>query len=480
MIKKIFAMVFAVLMSLVCLTACGKDNGAQNPEDAKYTVTIKETPASYGSVKIKGIDDDVMPIGGFIGPTANYSFNGYKYPSIITDAVYEKMAMAGVNLVFDMKHDYATIKEGSNQQKCLELAKKYGIQYIVMDTSLVNAQPEDPANIFVGDAAKMKERITAYQDYPISGWYVRDEPRQRVFNKLGEFYDVMHGVNAELNNAGYIGYTNLFPNIGGAGLAGEGMQPITYQQYIDYWAAEAPGFLMYDYYPMAGAGTLVGGNWFTFLQMYQTAAEKNNMPFWPYIQTFGKAPDAYSNRQPNESEFLWMINTSLAMGAKGYAFFPLCMPPEYLIWGVEDSRDIAIINEFGSANAYAYYAAKAAEQVRAIDHVLMKSAWMGLMSHENKDHYSPASVGDVNLLQKYRQLKSISGDTAVVGCFDYNGATALYVVNNSIVKGSGEVTLKFDGNYGYDIVQRGTSYFKTGKNLTLNVEAGESVLVVLR
>ena len=81
-------------------------------------------------------------------------------------------------------------------------------------------------------------------------------------------------------------------------------------------------------------------------------------------------------------------------------------------------------------------------------------------------------------LATFRELVSVEADNALVGCFDYFGKSAFYVVNNdTTVKQS--IKLNFDDNYGYEVIQRAVSKQTGGKQLSLTLETGEGVLVVL-
>ena len=67
---------------------------------------------------------------------------------------------------------------------------------------------------------------------------------------------------------------------------------------------------------------------------------------------------------------------------------------------------------------------------------------------------------------------------ALVGCFDYNGKTALFVVNNSITE-EGEISLTFDHKYNMKVTQDAVTRTENGNSLTLHLGFGESALVVL-
>ena len=93
---------------------------------------------------------------------------------------------------------------------------------------------------------------------------------------------------------------------------------------------------------------------------------------------------------------------------------------------------------------------------------------------------TPAPITGTAVLQDYRQLKKVGGDDALIGCFNYEGASAYYVVNNSITKEKAEITLTFDDSYMYDVTQRAVRRSTLGKTFTLKLAAGEGALVVLR
>lgn len=81
--------------------------------------------------------------------------------------------------------------------------------------------------------------------------------------------------------------------------------------------------------------------------------------------------------------------------------------------------------------------------------------------------------------ESYRELKSISGDDCIVGCFDYKGGTALYVVNYSRTE-KADVELTFDkDDYLYEVIQRAQSVKTVGNGVSLRLDCGEGALIVL-
>lgn len=78
----------------------------------------------------------------------------------------------------------------------------------------------------------------------------------------------------------------------------------------------------------------------------------------------------------------------------------------------------------------------------------------------------------------YRELEAASGN-ALIGCFNYGGKTALYVVNYSTSsEQSAELSLKEKTDM--TITQNGVSCDTNTDVLKLNLAAGEGVLIVMK
>ncbi|MBQ6921844.1 MAG: hypothetical protein IJQ66_02020, partial [Clostridia bacterium] len=79
----------------------------------------------------------------------------------------------------------------------------------------------------------------------------------------------------------------------------------------------------------------------------------------------------------------------------------------------------------------------------------------------------------------YKELTGIQGDDCVIGCFDYKGGTALYVVNYSRLK-KADVLLKFSDKYRYTVIQRADVADVVGTSIPMTLDMGEGALIVLR
>ena len=71
----------------------------------------------------------------------------------------------------------------------------------------------------------------------------------------------------------------------------------------------------------------------------------------------------------------------------------------------------------------------------------------------------------------------MTGD-AMVGCFNYNGKTALYVVNYSMEYAQ-YITLELNDRHNIKTVQNAEETYLKTKTLTLDMAAGEGVLVII-
>ena len=76
---------------------------------------------------------------------------------------------------------------------------------------------------------------------------------------------------------------------------------------------------------------------------------------------------------------------------------------------------------------------------------------------------------------EFHQLKGIRGD-ALVGCFEYDKRTVLYVVNY-VQSEAQDVVLDLNDSHAMKIIQRGKTYEMNEQHLGIHLEAGEAVLV---
>lgn len=448
--------------ALVFASACG------GKDDWKKIGTHDAEPVYRYTFDLLG--DDVMPVGGYMAPGAGYAHGGVWYESKITNEQFALAAEAGVNFLINTREDYNIVPDTVMQ--ALDFAADNGVVYLFPDNGIVNVRGGR-----VADADTMAPRLAEYSDHAaFGGLTCVDEPGKNLFSLIGR---------AEENFKSALGaekgmlYVNLFPNYAGRGqLSGDAAdQSVDYATYVSSYVETCrPQYISYDYYPFNGTTEdtkyNVDAQYFANMNVIRSAAAAAGIPFWIHIQAGGMWEGRTDVRIPGESEVLWQVNTGLACGVKGIQWFPYVLPPEW-----SDMTDqAALINKFGQKNAMYYYAQKAGRQIQAIDHVLMNASNAGVIAHGQ----SPSAVYGEMKLDAYRELKKVTGDDALVGCFDYNGKSAFYAVSNSITREKAEITLEFDGTYCFDVTQRAQERSTIGKKLTLKLAAGEGALVLPR
>lgn len=121
------------------------------------------------------------------------------------------------------------------------------------------------------------------------------------------------------------------------------------------------------------------------------------------------------------------------------------------------------------------YVQKINRQIAAVDEVLMCSLSKGIMVSGT----SPCAIPEEDVIESYQNLTDVSGATALVGCFDYNGKPAYYVFNNNNTSQEA-ISLTFDSPCkGYTVQAAEKEAFSDTSVMELTLKAGEAVLVVL-
>ena len=83
----------------------------------------------------------------------------------------------------------------------------------------------------------------------------------------------------------------------------------------------------------------------------------------------------------------------------------------------------------------------------------------------------------VNSPASWREVVDVTGD-AMSGCFNYNGKTALYVVNYDMIDAQ-TINLTLDGQHRVRMIQKSHSKFVKTDAPELHLEAGEGILLVI-
>lgn len=465
---------FSVLMCAVLLMGCSASGVKESETNAQVMEKEESNAVSISFIGGK----DVMPITGYIGPYVHaYSSDGNVFPDYITDEYYQMIADAGVNLIVYSFTDYSGSPDAVT--KNLELAEKYGIGMFVTDNNILGKIEQD--EISVEEVAK---EIVNYSDYKsFSGLYLVDEPQAsyyllgdgtKLLSKYGQLADVLH------NELDVLTYSNAFP------VMEFDKNKENYEKYIEEFCDTLqPKMLCWDFYPFDKFREGKMEIYFYNMDLIRKEAEDRDIPFWAFIQAGSQWNDNWEELPsekpywPNEFQFDWNINTCLAFGAQGIQYFPLIQPYQFSLAenGGWDFERNGILGGMGNKTQWYYYAQTINKHIGAIDEVLMNSVNKGVIVNGEQAKADMSMTSCVIESGSFNQLKSVTGD-AMVGCFNYNGKTALYVVNYSF-ENAQKITLNFEGSQNIKKIQNAETAYVKGKALTLDMAAGEGVLLVL-
>ena len=457
-----------------------------------------------GKTTISGVKDtyvtyekDVMPIVGYFGPYRVRDDAGTVQYDYLTDDIYNKIKLLGINLISRTQNNYAkttgeTEEQANNEKKDildgLALAEEKGIGVYVSD-----------ARISSGYEKLMAE----YANYTsFKGISIVDEPD--ILNVYGRSEDQVslagysqqaNTLNSYCNTTGYI---NLHPMNANLALK-TGNLADDYDSYLETYIKDCnPKVLSWDYY-VFDEGNVNGTyatkeGYFTNLSVMRAKSMKYNIPFWSYAQagTYwneGGGTLAYKEiNTPTKQQLLWNVNTALAYGAKGIQYFPLIQPHYF---ATDDSADDGmdytrngLIGANGEPTQWYGYAQAANEQIREVDEVLLYATSKVVLAvgttAQDKTGITLASYGD---------LESVTADNgAIVGVFDYQGKTAYYVVNydtsgTSTTGVSSTVTLNFnkDKKQTFNVIskQLADETITTDTSCTLELVSGGAALVIV-
>ena len=467
------ALTLAVLMT-ASVGGCGQSDGT-----LKYTVSETyeyEEPATF---YIDILGEDVMPIMGYWGPYKDTYYNGSYLPSLQTPEMYADVKESGVNLIIQGNDNYRSAPD--KVKNILQMCEDAGLGYLIVDSSLwsIGGDKNTDRSTWNEDQSAWNERVAEWNEYKsFAGIDLEDEPHTPSFSSIGQVAEMFKNACTANEITSKYAYVNAFPK----GYL-QGREGIPYTTHLDEWCTKGnPDILCYDLYPFKydAKDNFTASAFFNNLADIYNKSKEYNVPFASFVQVGGNWTDEgdFSGVcPPTMEQLLWEVNVFLTYGAKAIYYFTLCMPHSFYKYLQYDGQT-GFFDPWGNRTEWFYAGKMANEQIAATDHILM---------HTN--HHGVIKVGDLpgdgritGFLSenKFRQLQSVNEDcTALIGCMDYKGKTTLYVMNSSYYEKT-EVTLSFDGNYCYDVIQRAQSASVIGKTLTLKLDPGEAALVTLR
>lgn len=471
----------AGLLCLSILSGCASSAANQKAKVVTPMEPEESNAISYDFIGGK----DVMPLQAFYGPYPSYvSYNGNTLPNYFEEKYFQMIAEAGINVINYADANYAYIPE--MVERSMDYCEKYGMGYFVLDNRVSSNNGK------VGDeeanAAQVSEYVADYADHPaFCGVFFIDEPRtgyympglkgQKDISRHGDYSKLLQQ-QLDLNV-----YLNAFPSWNYE------TQKDAYEKYItEYCDTLEPKYLSWDNYPFhpkkENEELYI---YFWNMSLIREQAMKRNIPFYAAIQLGSQWNDEQvyfetDTYWPDEGQFNWNVNTCLAFGVQGLTYFPMIQPEHYAWAGTDkepswDSQRNGAIGALGNKTRWYYYMQNIHKHIAVIDEVLMNSVSKGIIISGESAKENMKMTNCVIESGQFQELLSVNGDT-IVGCFNYNGKTALYVVNHSM-KYAQNITLNFNDTHNITVMQNAETSYVKAQDLTLDMAAGEGVLLVI-
>lgn len=433
-----------------------------------------ETDNADKTSMFRGLEADEMFISGYLAPWPEYTRDGEVIWRGLEDATaFHYLKEAGLNYLEDNNMSFGGVTY-ENAKRSLALAEEAGIMYFMPAYDVIKMDGE-----ILASEAEIKAKLEEmYQYDSFGGLYFRDEPYSHMFPHIQKCLETYNKVKEELGYNDLNVFLNAFPSVGGNQLSGGTDKDITWEEYLRGLSATGVEYISFDMYPIMGLfGNKVSSSWFTALGTINRIAIEEGKPWIGCVQVGGGSTSygTIEARVTTEGEMKWDVNTMLAFGAKGITYY-IGVSPTYFANTEEAQISChSLINVYGEKTPLWYYAKEINEHIKAMDHILMNCDYQGVIITGESPvvHYGK----DLIKSNSFRDLNGVTGN-AMVGCFDYNGKTALYVVNNSITQ-EGQITLSFEYKNNFEVIQDAVSRKESGDSLTLDLGIGEAALVVL-
>ncbi len=220
----------------------------------------------------------------------------------MTDAVAQQMADGGFNVVWCA-------------EKGLDVVQRHGLRAMLQDGLLAPESLDDPAR-----KAKLDELVERVKKHPaLYSYYITDEPAASRFAALGRIVAYLRE-----RDPAHLAYINLFPTYASnEQLGNKGDVTTAYREHVGQFVQTVkPDLVSYDHYHYyTGGGE--GGQYFLNLRLIRRSALDAGLPFLNIVQASSWHE---SMRVPNGDELRWLVNTSLAYGAQGIAYYIYCWP----------------------------------------------------------------------------------------------------------------------------------------------------------
>ncbi len=425
----------------------------ETTEEATEEAT--EDPAATEAekqAKMKEIYDSTpavqLPIGGWSTP-ASALRDGYTGTEGSYDAAWQLLADAGLNYMITLEE----WSSGSWPLESLSSAKKAGMK-LWYNCAGMSADY---------NAEKLRALLESPDADALGAIYVKDEPS---FDQIGETADLMTAARNELGDMPLPVLANLLPTYANPSWVGG-----DYRKYVStYLDTAKPDMLMFDFYPYQKGGDNLP-NLAANLAIAGEEAVKAGVPLYAYVQT--SADGTY--REPTVEELQLNAHLTLAMGAKGIAYFLIC--EHYEGWAYSN-----MVTAKGEKTPMFDTVKTVNERLNAMKGVYLDYDCKGVMFCNYKGMSNAlAKAKCTSEVESYRYLtetETNQRDKFAIGCFENTAGEVGYYIVNLNYKGAGTVNLTFDGEIDYRLWSgEGLTDMGTAPTLKLKLEAGEGVFL---
>lgn len=441
----------------------------------------------------KDFNDKLITIEGWWGPEdgtnmgywvkPNDKYQRYEeLPSLKTDKVFKLIKKAGFNVV-EQTNDPIDVRP-SSVKRAMDLCKKHGLFYQIAYSKLADMasyhDDKEPDMEKVASSEQIKKDLGEYllRD-ECYGLFLVDEPFEKSYPMLKKSLENYKQAIKELGIPDKRYFINLLPLSGMTGTKIE-----QYEHYVSGIVDVVNSdIICFDYYPFTWndeENDRMSPGIYNLLGINRKIALKKGVRLGTCIQMGGNWTEEADNvgvRRPLYEEVLWEVNLALAYGCTFIEYFTLCTPFSFFKY-LSNNGQTGAFDPWGKPTDLYYAAKKANLQALYLSEILMKCKSKRIIMDKNIPSFTEWEFEDIVKGGGYKELTKIDGEGCITGCFDYNGKTVLYVVND--FRNDGEITLHFKKPVDLSIMTTKTKNKKQVKDLTLSFKKGEAKLIYIK
>ena len=307
-----------------------------------------------------------------------------------------------------------------------------------------------------------------------------DGTQKLPFEPMPKYAALMRRLHNYDNMTGYI---NLLPIYHWMNCTAD-----DYRKYLtEFLETCNPRVISFDHYLFEDRNLKRELKWFFInLSVVCEYSKKSGVPFWAFAQcghqwNFGYSKMETDTYLPTKYQFFWLVNTNLAFGAKGIQYFPIVQEYQcalYLDGGLDCDRS-GILGADGEPTMWHGFARQSSKQIKAVGSILMQCELQGVLALKDAKLYCEGLYPVLDA-ENYKELVSVQcrKNGVFIGCFDYQGKTAFYVVNNDTKKCQ-NVKLNFDSVYHMKLISDVGEREEETSSCKITLGAGKAILVVL-